>query len=177
MKKLILLLFVACVTLSANAQFYVGGSTSLWFGKDDTSISILPEVGYVMNDRWAFGTEIGFIHQNQTIMDFNGLYYDRKMNGVVVGPYARFTYFKKGMVGLFVDGGLDYRLTKVKNADAEHGVRLGLKPGVALSLTDRLSMVAKFGFLGFDHDYATAGNGGGFNFSGNNLSLGFYVSF
>jgi len=169
MKKLVLLLFVACVTLSANAQFYVGGSTSLWIGSDETSIALLPEVGYVMNDRWAFGTEIGFIH-------FGNDYY--KQNGVAVGPYARFTYFKKGMVGLFVDGGLDYAFTKVKDAsDGNHRVRFGLKPGVALSLTDRLSMVAKFGFLGFDHDYANAGNSGGFAFSGNDLSLGFYVSF
>ena len=171
MKKLVLLLFVACVTVSANAQFYVGGSTSLWLGSDNTTVSLLPEVGYVMNDKWSFGTEIGFRHTGN---DF----YNYKENSVIVGPYARYTYFKKGIVGLFVDGGLDYAFIKVKDADnSTHGVRFGLKPGVALSLTDRLSVVAKFGFLGFDHDYNEAGNNGGFAFSGNDLSLGFYVSF
>ena len=176
MKKLTLLLFVACVTLSANAQFYVGGSASLWVGSDDTNVSLTPEVGYVLNDHWAIGTEIGFGHSSRTAYDYFGEY-DVKMNSFILSPYARFTYLKLGKVGLFVDGGLDYAMQKQKDVDAVHGVRLGLKPGVALSLTERLSLVAKFGFLGFDHDYNGLGNSGGFSFTGNDLSFGFYVSF
>ena len=176
MKKMTLLLFVACVTLSANAQLYVGGSTSLWVGSDDTSISLTPEVGCVLNDYWAIGTEIGFAHRSQTINSHLGGY-DIKTNSFVLAPYARFTYLKLGKVGLFVDGGLDYKMQKQKDVDATHGVRIGLKPGVALSLTDRLSLVAKFGFLGFAHDYNMVGNSGGFSFTGNDLSFGFYVSF
>jgi len=181
MKKLVLLLFVACVTLSANAQFYVGGSTVLWYNGDTemTTFSLLPEVGYVMNDKWSFGTEIGFEHGSVLVDDF-GFATAMKANSVIVGPYARFTYFKKGMVGLFVDGGLDYAFTKIKDGNSSHGVQLGLKPGIALGLNDRLSLVAKFGFVGFRHDYMPGGefySGGGFGFTGNDLSLGFYVSF
>ena len=168
MKKVVLLLFVACVTLSANAQFYVGGSTSLWLGDESTNFSLAPEVGYVLNDRWAIGTEIGYVYEKLGTI---------KVHGFGLSPYARFTYLKLGKVGLFVDGGLDYIVAKSEYTDAAHGVRLGLKPGVALSLTERLSLVAKFGFLGFDHDYNGLGNSGGFSFTGNDLSFGFYVSF
>ena len=169
MKKVVLLLFVACVTLTANAQFYVGGSTSLWYNgaSDETTFTLLPEVGYVFSDKWSFGAEVGYTHYGNT-------------NGIVLGPYARFTYFKKGMIGLFVDGAIDYAWSKGQYGNGINGLQIGVKPGLALSLNDKFSLVTKFGFLGFRNDYIPAGqlgNGGGFDFSGNSLSLGFYYSF
>ena len=53
-----------------------------------------------------------------------------------------------------------------------------MKPGLAIKLTDHFSLVTKYGFLGYRDDYMLgAGNGYGFNFSSEDLSIGFHYTF
>ena len=167
MKKL--LLIVSCVIFAgifANAQIYVGGGVGFWNDgdADRTTFNLTPEVGYNISDKLAAGAVIGFSYSKIGSQDANSSF--------TIAPYARYTYFNEGIFSLFVDGGLD--LYTAKNVDA--GFRIGFQPGFAVSLTDRFSLVSKFGFLGYS-DAALYGRSNGFGFSfTNNVSFGFYVS-
>lgn len=175
MKKIVLLLVVICATVTANAQFYAGGSLGFWRNSTDNvnSAKLVPEVGYTLNDNWAIGVELGYAHLKSG---------DAKMNSYTIAPYARYSYFNKGIVSLFVDGGFSVNSSKIKDGDDETGFSIGCKPGVAIKLSDKFSLVSKFGFLGYADEFQLAGNTFskkkefGFDFS-NNLTFGFFVNF
>ncbi|MBR6745775.1 MAG: outer membrane beta-barrel protein [Muribaculaceae bacterium] len=183
MKKIILMAVMSVMTLSAAAQdWYVGGSVGAWRNNDDkvTTISFAPEFGCSINDTWSAGTVIGWTHVHRTNVDGNI---------VDFRPYARYNFFKSGMVSLFVDGGVDLGFGKTSydgygDSDTAVTYGLGFKPGVALSLNKHCSLVAHVGFLGFRGSNDAAKDlldshyeGWGFDFSSYNLSFGFYYTF
>ena len=182
MKKIILMVVMSVMTLTAAAQnLFVGGSVAAWRNHDDkvTTITIAPEVGYNLNSNWAIGTVLGWTNIHRSEITGNLVDFD---------PYARYTFFKKGMVSLFVDGGVDLGFGKVSydGEDSDTAVKygIGFKPGIALALNDRCSIVAHAGFLGYrgTNDaakplLASHYEGWGFDFSGYNLSFGFYYNF
>lgn len=181
MKKLLLAAAIMFVSVTASAQFYVGGSVGLNRNSTDneTEFTISPEVGYNINSTWSAGMGFGYTYHYDA-----GL----KSNVFQVNPYARYTYFRTGnnLVSLFVDGGADLGIGKV-SYDDDHSKTavifgLGFKPGVSLNLNDNFSLVAHFGFLGYyggNHAAQDAGNPErfGFDFSSANLNFGFYYTF
>lgn len=178
MKKFLFTLVAAVVTLTASAQVYVGGEVGLWRNWNDnkTTFEILPEVGYNLNENWAIGTSIGYAYN----------YADgEKINAVEVAPYARYTYAKFDAVSLFLDGGFGFMTYKVtprhgKSGDSQNAWQVGIKPGVKVDLTSKLSFVAHVGFFGYqDSDEATiwGEDGFGFQLNGNNLNFGLYYNF
>ena len=102
-----------------------------------------------------------------------------KFDGVhhyTIAPYARYTAVEWDMVKLFIDGGMAFGSYK----DAGTYINVGLRPGVAISLTDEVSFVAHLGFFGFEN-YSPKGGGNsgstfGVDFS-NNCSFGVYFNF
>ena len=170
MKKIVILLFVAMVALSAKAQVYVGGTVSLWHNDDvdATTFTLNPEVGYNLNEKWAVGGILTFSHSK---LD------EGKYNAFGLAPYARYSYYENKVVRLFIDGGLGFSTQKVKGADAGNGFEIGFKPGIAIKLNDKFSVLAKCGFLGYRDDYMNAGSGYGFNFTSEDLSFGFHYEF
>lgn len=177
MKKLFLTFVAAIISLSASAQGYVGGEVGFWrnFSDNKTTFSVAPEVGYNLSDTWAMGVTFQYVHAYE-----KGV----KINAVTFDPYARFTYAKLGPVNLFLDGGFGIAVYKEKDADDSNvGWNVGIKPGVAVNLTDKLSFVAHIGFLGYrdsndDHPWAYYGDDGfGFDISGNDLTFGLYYNF
>lgn len=175
MKKIFLTLIFAVITVAASAQVYIGGEVGFWRNKDTnhTAFSIQPEVGYTLSEKWAIGTGIGFRHNYS-----KGV----KVNAVYASPYARWTFFHAGPINLFVDGGFGFYSTKAKNSDASNAWEVGLKPGLSVNLTKKLSFVTHVGILGYrDSDDAIAGqlweNGVGFKLDGNALQFGLYYNF
>lgn len=180
MKKLFSLIAVAFVAMSVNAQVYVGGSLGInaWSSqknagdRSETTFTILPEVGYNLNDEWAVGTVIGYVSDKWT--GVNGI----SESAFTFNPYARYTYLKAGKVSLFVDGGVDF--TTASKADWNE-LAIGLKPGLAVSLSDNISFVSHLGFIGYDvlnpdgDDNNTSKFG--LDLSGNNLTFGLYFNF
>ena len=61
--------------------------------------------------------------------------------------------------------------------DAVNGFEIGFKPGIAIKLNDKFSVLAKCGFLGYRDDYMNAGSGYGFNLKSEDLSFGFHYEF
>ena len=170
MKKIVILLFVAMVALSAKAQVYVGGTVSLWHNDDvdAATFTLNPEVGYNLNEKWAVGGILTFSHSK---LD------EGKYNAFGLAPYARYSYYENKVVRLFIDGGLGFSTQKVKGADAVNGFEIGFKPGIAIKLNDKFSVLAKCGFLGYRDDYMNAGSGYGFNLKSEDLSFGFHYEF
>ena len=148
MKKFLLMAVMAIATLGASAQsgtWYSGGqvtfgrTTQEVSGLKTTQVTVLPEIGYNLTDNFAVGSVLGVSYKKTG---------DEKLTVFKVNPYARYTYFSTDRVSLFLDGGVDFGIGRADGHCAvEYGI--GLRPGVALNLTDKFSLVAHVGFLGY----------------------------
>ena len=81
---------------------------------------------------------------------------------------------------LFVDGGFGFSTAKVKGSDAANSWNIGLKPGLAIKLSDRFCLVAKYGFLGYSQDETPMGTktkNFGLDLDTDELSFGFHYIF
>ena len=178
MKKVLMTLFVMFAMVTAYAQeMYVGGGISLWRDTDAevSSFSISPDFGYSLSDKWSVG--------GQLVLDFNSkseLLYglSDKYTSFAIAPYARFSYFEKGIVRLFLDMGFGISVTKPKNGGSNTGFEVGVKPGLAVKLNDNFSFITKVGFAGFRDDYLEGGKSGfGVDVDGENISIGIEYAF
>ena len=172
MKRLVICLFVALVAVGAKAQdWYAGGTLDIWGGDDETSFGIAPEVGYNFNEKWAVGGSLLFDHSKS-----NGV----KTNAFALAPYARYTFFRNDVLGLFVEGSIGFS-TAGTNIDGDknvNGFQIGFRPGFLFDVTEHFSLVTKIGFLGYRDDYYNNyQNGGGLTLRSSNLSIGFYYTF
>ncbi|MCD8395405.1 MAG: porin family protein [Bacteroidales bacterium] len=181
MKKIFAAVMVAMMSLTASAEnWFVGGEVGLWRNDSDheTFFKIMPEAGYSFNETWTVGASVGY-----SMDHFTGV----TGNLFKVAPYARYTYFRLDRISLFVDGGVDLGLgwTSYKHgndSDTACTYGIGFKPGFAVNVTDKFSLVAHFGFLGYQGANDAAKDGGadtawGLDFSGYNLTFGFYYNF
>ncbi|MDR2652973.1 MAG: hypothetical protein LBC68_11810 [Prevotellaceae bacterium] len=203
MKRIILsAIFVMATVFSANAQthkWFAGGGLGFWSSKSDnlfsaihtiddiylnyfpevktTVFSIAPEIGYNISDKFAIAASVNFVYSTTTFSEND--YWsinDDKQSGFIINPYVRYSFLKKGIVSAFIDGSLAFGISDFKGFEA------GIKPGVAIALTERFIAVVHFGFVGYNNgkgigNYAEAGKGFGIDFSGYQSSLGFYYSF
>ena len=161
MKKILLLFLFIIATMSVKAQgWYAGGELSIWRNKDvkSTDFTIAPDFGYSFNDKWSAGAKLGFYHESKP-----------KMSSLTIDAYVRLTYYHKGMVSLYTDGGAG-----LGTIDAD-GYQVGIVPGIALSLNDHFSILASFGYLGYRDKYLGE-NGFGFHTKSSDLKFGFYYS-
>ncbi|MBQ9361911.1 MAG: outer membrane beta-barrel protein [Bacteroidaceae bacterium] len=177
MKKIILTALVAVATLSANAQFYVGGALGFQGktnkvddGKGGTTnetkstFTIAPEVGYSINENWDAGIALNFQLKN------------KKQGNTIGGEiYGRYNYLKTGIATLFVELAAGFNADKKyydkdgnaykelddkgnpkkdeKGNDIETSVSgsvfgIGFRPGVKIALSEKVSLVAKTGLIG-----------------------------
>jgi hypothetical protein len=177
-------ILVASVTVT-KAQFYVGGGLDFWYETSENApgyilFGISPDMGYSFNNRWAVGLVIGFdfIKYRQNVANVYG---DNLFINFYAEPYARFNYFSKEKVKLFLDGAIGIS-TGNHN---DFGFQVIVRPGIAFDLTEHFKLVGTFGTFGYRHDYRSANygrygsgttNGFGLHLS-NSLGLGFYYSF
>lgn len=157
MKKLFVVAAIALgLNFSANAQeagnYWVGGAVSVGTskikdGEKFTNYSILPEVGYMINDTWGVGIELGYMHSENA----NGGN-KQKINTFGVNPFVRWSYLKGDIGYLFVDGGVGYAHGKNKTTDVKTNLmEVGVRPGVAINVAKNVALLGKFGFLGYQY--------------------------
>lgn len=178
MKKLMLVAVMAIASLTAVAQdWYAGGSVGFWRNASDnqTAFRILPEVGYNISDKVAVGAQFGYDYSYENAVN---------VNLFVIDPYLRYSLFKNDNVNIFVDGGVDlgFGWAKTKgqsSTDTAVTYGIGFKPGIAYNISERLSLVAHVGFLGFQggNDASQAPDQGGLMLDGNDLEFGVYYNF
>lgn len=164
MKKIVLSVIVALIAITANAQVYVGGTFGVGSDKVETegtevrntTFKILPEVGYEYNKSG-----------------------DVKTNTFTIVPYARYFFLSSNVVRLFADGGFGFSTSKTKGNDALNSWNIGIKPGIAIKLSDHFCLVAKYGFLGYskkeNHGYESENVG--IDFDTDELNFGFHYIF
>ena len=178
MKKIVLVFIVAFIAISANAQVYVGGTLGFSSVKTETkstdvkttTFKILPEIGYELSEDWSIGTVIGYEYSKTE---------DLKINTFTVAPYARYFFLDSNLVRLFADGGFGFSTSKVKGEDALNSWSIGIKPGIAIKLSDNFSLVAKYGFFGYSNDETYNGKVKrfGLDLDTDELSFGFHYIF
>ena len=83
------------------------------------------------------------------------------------------------VVRLFADGGFGFSTSKTKGNDALNSWNIGIKPGIAIKLSDHFCLVAKYGFLGYskkeNHGYESENVG--IDFDTDELNFGFHYIF
>ena len=176
------LMAVTMMAMSANAQVYMGGSVGIGSVKDvggdyETTYKLLPEIGYSFNKDWAVGVMLGV---SKGTCDFSSGNFSQntKTEIVTINPYARYTFLRNQFLNLFIDGGLGY----TSYDDIGDEFNFGLRPGVAVNLTSKLSFVAHYGFFGYrtfnpDADGVKSANMFGLDLDGNQLTFGLYYNF
>ena len=168
---------IAAMGASA-ADWYTGGqvtfgrTTQSSSGLKTTQVTVLPEIGVNLNGKIAVGSTLGVSYrkagsEEKTVFRIN--------------PYLRYYFYQNDRIGLFADGGVDLGMGRADGDFAcEFGI--GIRPGIQFHVTDRFSLVAHVGFLGYQGGNNAAKRNGapenwGFDLNTNNLMLGFYVSF
>lgn len=176
MKKFFMTLAAVAMAATMNAQGYIGGGVGFqsvsYDGNSESAFTIMPEVGYNLDENMAVGMVVGYGESGKD---------DHKIKKFTIQPYFRYTFAKFDKVNIFADLGLGYTNTKyveVKN----NTFYVGVKPGVAVNLNDKLSFVTHAGFLGWqtskdDTDGAKAVNTIGLSVDATDLSFSLYYNF
>ena len=177
MKKIMMTLVAVAMATTMNAQYYIGGGIGYSHlkvdGEKTNTFKILPEVGYNIDDTWTVGAQVGYTYSKN-----DGV----KTTGFTIAPYLRNTFVKWEKVNVFCDLGLEYDYTKTGSVKTNtYGV--GLFPGLAVNLNDKLSFVTKVGALSYAHAKAKSGGYSAkadeFNIGldGSSLSFAVYYNF
>lgn len=150
MRKTLFAVAFAMVAMVSSAQVYVGGALGLKSTSDDnrnaSSFTFAPEVGYVLSENVSFGASFNYT-SNSTKTEI--LDAEVKTNTYTwnFNPYVRYTFFNAGILSCFVDGVVS--LSGVKDDDNNFGIYA--KPGIALSVTENVSLVSHLGALGWSN--------------------------
>lgn len=199
MKKLFLTIAVALGVFSAasaQGNMWVGGTAGLWSSKvkggdSQLSFKVMPEFGYILNSNVGIGIALGGAHVHGAGLNFDGNLStgaESSTNEYTVNPFVRYTFLKGDLGGLFFDGGGSYTWSKETNGGPKgSGYEIGLRPGVAINVSSKISLLGKFGFLGYQNskqDYVVAGetktgeiNSFGFDFDMRNVEFGINYKF
>ncbi|MBR3286548.1 MAG: porin family protein [Bacteroidales bacterium] len=180
MKKILLMVAVIAMAATANAQWYVGGSigfgsVKVGDGSAESTYKIVPEVGYNLNDNWAIGLSMGY---QKGACEFGTGNFLQNVDTEVFSfnPYVRYTFLTFGMIDVFADGG--FGIASVKDIGTEF--QFGIRPGIALNASDKVSLVAGIGFFGFDTfspDEGDSSNAFGLNLDNAATTFGLYYNF
>ena len=186
---MILAAFVAVASLTASAQIWVGGEVGFntWKTTEDgatlgkgNQFVVAPEVGYKLNDKLDVAVLIGFAHAKNANELFN---YEipafENANGFKLNPYLRYTFAKAGNFSFFADGGFTYALLHPCGDNKSYNAwEIAIKPGIAYALSDKVSIVAHVGNIGYEFvkhgDWKQ--NEFGLGLDGNDISFGCYVN-
>lgn len=186
MKKVLMTLAVAFIAVAANAQVYVGGNVGIASSKIGdadavTTYKVLPEIGYNINQNWAIGTTAGWGKGNPVKIEDEP---QKTQNYFTVEPYVRYTVVRSKYINAFVDGGFGYtHFNHAHGAAASvNAWSVGVKPGISVNLSPKVSFVAHVGFAGWksakaDVDGAKSSDAWGVDLDGNNVTFGVYYNF
>lgn len=175
MKKLFnAFLFLVFISVSANAQWFVGGgfSFSNTGGSTKTggnsvdkvttsNLSFKPKVGYFFNEKFAFGGQLilstnkvttpGIVEQVQTTSMFG------------IAPFARYYAFKFNKFSLFGEAELDLVFGNSKTKQGSNttddskltNFGLYITPGISYALSEKFELETNINLFSFGYSLST----------------------
>ncbi len=178
MKKIMLMIAFTAITLSVNAQFYLGGGiefSSIWSDtpgvNTENTLVLSPEFGYRFNKNVSLGCTLMFIDDKEHIIS--------KTFGIE--PYTRCTFEKWNRISLFGEVALAYTNTDLEEYHL-HQFAFAMGPGLSVELTEHFSILTRLGLLNItyikpDYEDADATTLFNFNLKGTDLSLALQYTF
>jgi hypothetical protein len=143
MKKFLMtaLLISGLSTLAPAQNMWLTGTFRLEGRSNATgesSLTLLPELGYNLDGRWAVGGQLGFMNQWQTNVQGN----TRREGSFAVIPFVRYFLGDQNSVNFFLQGELPLIFHGGQNFDGSSmasttSVGFNLRPGLFYSITDR----------------------------------------
>lgn len=150
MKKALLFTLAAAVVVGTTAQtnaqekgkFWIGGqfgyeSTESFQNMPVNSLTVAPEFGYNLSDRWGVGIEVGLTNANTrntytTILPgVNDLVssWSSHVRTWSVAPFARYTFARWRALRLYADGGVFYEHAVSKSKGSNSPIIVGNPDG------------------------------------------------
>lgn len=177
MKKIMLSLAMALISVCASAQVYIGGSAGISSNKigdadSKTAYKFIPEIGYQFNNKWEAGLSVRVEKGDVCNLTQVG-----EATTFVIAPYARYTAIETKIVNLFLEGTVGYGNISKGGGDL---YEVGIKPGLAVKLTDHVNLISKIGFLGYrgySPDEGKSSSTFGLNLDASNLTFGVIYKF
>ncbi|MDR2883058.1 MAG: porin family protein [Alistipes sp.] len=157
---ILLLAGLAGSTQAQDKKFWVGGSvgfssTELSSVASGSSLTILPEFGYNLSERWAVGLRFGLnqaeLDTGITISDFQEF---------SIAPFARYTLLTWKALSVFADGGIAYSdftgdtdFEDNNTAEDTHLSSAGIfvNPGFSLRLSGRFALTGSVNLFHADY--------------------------
>lgn len=180
MKKILMTLAAIAMAATVNAQVYVGGTAGIGSMKvgdadNETAYKFLPEVGYNINNDWAVGVAFGWTKGDLQVLKNNVDVNSQRM--FQVNPYVRNTFVHTQYFNVFADLGFSY--AHVNGYGDAYGI--GITPGLAVNLSEKLSFVTKVAYVGWQHSKAKASDVKsdffGVDIDATNVQFGLYYNF
>lgn len=174
MKKFILLLAFVAVSITSNAQAWIGGI--IGFDYLSTEVSSQTEIGidlmlrYDLNKQFSIGLEVG-----EEIASSEGT----SVNTLSVSPFLRYNCAKIGNGRFFLQASGGYGIMSSKSwGDDATIVALGLTPGFSLPLSDKVEFEVGLGGFSWGRAslYGQSSSTTNFNIL-SNISVGFAFRF
>ena len=177
MKKIMLSLAMALVSVCASAQVYIGGtagisSNKIGDGDSKTAYKLIPEIGYQFNNKWEAGIEVGI--QKGEVCKLSAV---GDATTFTIAPYVRYTAVETKLVDFFFEGTIGYGSVSKGGGDF---YEVGIKPGLAVKLSNHVDFITKVGFLGYrgySPDHGDNWSTFGVNVDATNISFGAIYKF
>lgn len=159
MKKILSLIILALASITANAQFYLGGTLGVSGNNDNVLFALSPDGGYKFNEKWAIGATLPIRYIND-LGDDNF--------GIGIFPYGRYTFAKASIVDFFGEYFIGI------GSIGDFGMETGLRPGMSINFNDKFSMIVRTTLISYSYygeeSYVSYGINGG-------AEIGFAVTF
>lgn len=130
MKKILLTLALAAFAFTANAQFVIGGNvgfnhqgnydknytggvvpSTTYTDNTNTAISIMPKIGYQLNDDMQIGAQLGWNYNyTRNYMGAKDSYRSTPKSAIVIAPYFRYNLLKWKKFNVFAEATVNFTL-------------------------------------------------------------------
>ena len=199
MKKFFLITVLFLSIITANAQYYIGGSLGLngssgrnsegkKVGVSNFNFSISPEIGQNISEKWDLGISLNFLtNSRKSFQRPDDMTSKTNSLGIGLSPYVRYSFYKIGNFNVLGKLALNCFGNTIKSFDAEGkendkqsstNLGLNLSPLLFYNLTDCISIYTQLNFMGLDYTYAMSkrdgkktGSSSSFNIGGNTDNL------
>lgn len=169
----IFIFVLTCFVANAQSKWAIGGEFMMWRNEttDNAKIKIAPSVIYEFNPKFDFGVNLSYLidqTDNTTTPHSHDI-------GVSVSPFVRHYLFSDNTVRVFCDYTAGYGYNG--QAETRNGFEVGVKPGIALSLTEKINVITHIGFLGYRQDFCGLESGYGLKLNTEDISIGLIFNF